>query len=83
MNHFGHGESFGVEISISHTRRFTLGTGGALGLLEKPKEPVLVINGDVLTHVDFRAMFAFHQDQNADMTVGVTRRYDDTEFLTA
>jgi dTDP-glucose pyrophosphorylase len=74
VGHFGRGESFGVDIQYLNEET-PLGTGGALSLLERPKEPVLVINGDVLTHVDFRAMFAFHQDQAADMTVGV-RRYE-------
>ena len=40
-----------------------------------PKEPLLVINGDILTGVDFRAMLAFHQENRADMTVAVCR-YD-------
>jgi dTDP-glucose pyrophosphorylase len=73
MSHFGKGESFGVEINYVQEDE-PLGTGGALGLMERPNEPVLVINGDILTHVDFQSMFAFHQDHRADMTVGV-RRY--------
>jgi dTDP-glucose pyrophosphorylase len=74
VNHFGRGESFGVN--IDYVKEETpLGTGGALGLLEASDETVLVINGDILTQVDFRSMYAFHQDQRADMTVGV-RRYD-------
>jgi dTDP-glucose pyrophosphorylase/CBS domain-containing protein len=72
--HFGSGESFGVR--IDYVKEETpLGTGGALGLLEASDETVLVINGDILTQVDFRSMYAFHQDQRADMTVGV-RRYE-------
>jgi dTDP-glucose pyrophosphorylase len=74
VEHFGHGESFGVDIDYLN-ETVPLGTGGALGMLKKPREPVLVINGDVVTHVDFRALFAFHQDQRAEMTMGV-RRYD-------
>jgi dTDP-glucose pyrophosphorylase/CBS domain-containing protein len=74
IEHFGTGESFGVDIKYVR-EDVPLGTGGALGLLERPDEPVLVINGDILTQVDFRAMFAFHQEQKAEMTVGV-RRYD-------
>lgn len=74
VNHFGTGESFGVN--INYVKEETpLGTGGALGLLEAPEEPVLVINGDIVTQVDFRSMYAFHQDHRAEMTVGV-RRYD-------
>lgn len=74
MNHFGTGESFGVEIDYVNEEA-PLGTGGALGLLDAPDEPVLVINGDIVTQLDFRSMYAFHQDQRADMTVAV-RRYD-------
>jgi dTDP-glucose pyrophosphorylase len=74
MDHFGAGESFGVEISYLQEET-PLGTGGALGLLEKPEEPVLVINGDILTNVDLRGLHAFHQDHGAEMTVGV-RRYE-------
>jgi dTDP-glucose pyrophosphorylase len=74
VEHFGSGESFGVNIDYIKEET-PLGTGGALGLLEAPDETVLVINGDILTQVDFRSMYAFHQDHRADMTVGV-RRYD-------
>ena len=43
-------------------------------ILAKDKR-ILVINGDILTDVDFKAMHAFHQEHNADLTVGV-RQYD-------
>lgn len=74
MQHFGNGASFGVDISYVE-EEFPLGTGGALGLLKAPDEPILVINGDILTEVDFRSLHAFHKEHAADMTVGV-RRYD-------
>ena len=48
-----------------------LGTAGSLGLLENSDQPLLVINGDILTGVDFRAMLQFHREQGADMTVAV------------
>lgn len=74
MQHFGNGESFGVDIKYVN-EEVPLGTGGALGLMKMPDEPVLVINGDILTQVDFRSMYAFHQEHRADMTVAV-RRYE-------
>jgi NDP-sugar pyrophosphorylase family protein len=43
--------------------------------LEARHEPLLILNGDILTKVDFRAMLDFHVDHNADLTVGV-REYD-------
>jgi NDP-sugar pyrophosphorylase family protein len=36
-----------------------------------PSEPVLVVNGDIVTEVDFRTMLAYHQEHDAEMTVGV------------
>jgi dTDP-glucose pyrophosphorylase len=73
-SHFGNGEAFGVNIDYVSEDK-PLGTAGALGLLQKTDEPQLVINGDILTNVDFRAMHEFHRKHNADLTVGV-RRYD-------
>ena len=56
----GDGRKFGTR--ISYRRETTpLGTAGGLTLLERPREPVLVINGDILTTLDYAEMFAFHQ----------------------
>ena len=72
--HFGNGERFGVQINYLNEER-PLGTAGALGVMRSPKEPILVVNGDILTRVDFRAMLDHHREHQADMTVGV-RQYD-------
>jgi dTDP-glucose pyrophosphorylase/CBS domain-containing protein len=68
--HFGDGRDFGVEISYVNEDQ-PLGTVGALSLLNAPDEPLLVMNGDILTRVDFRAMLDFHREYQADMTVAV------------
>jgi NDP-sugar pyrophosphorylase family protein len=73
-DHFGDGRTFGVEIEYL-TEETPLGTAGALGLLDDPQEPLLVINGDLLTQIDFRAMMAFHHEQAAGLTIAV-RHYD-------
>lgn len=73
-DHFGNGERYGVRIKYVHEDS-PLGTAGALGLLGEVDGPVLVINGDILTRVDFRAMLEYHQRNKACLTVGV-RRYD-------
>lgn len=72
--HFGDGHDFGVEINYVTEER-PLGTAGALSLMDVPEEPLLVINGDILTRVDFRAMLNYHRKYNADLTVGV-RQYE-------
>src|SRR5207248_1785721 len=47
------------------------GTAGAVGLLDQTDDLILVINGDILTNLDFKAMVSFHKEHAADMTVGV------------
>lgn len=73
-SHFGDGREFGIELHYVTEER-PLGTAGALGLMECPKETLLVINGDILTRVDFRAMLAYHREHQADLTIAV-RQYD-------
>ncbi len=72
--HFGDGQNFGMEINYVKEDQ-PLGTAGALGMLNVSNEPLLVINGDVLTRVDFPAMLDFHRQLRADMTIGV-RKYE-------
>ena len=72
--HFKDGQDFGVDIRYVHEDQ-PLGTAGALSLLEESDEPLLVINGDILTRVDFHAMLNFHREHNADLTVAV-RQYE-------
>lgn len=72
--YFGDGSSFGVELAYV-TEDSPLGTAGALGLMKSPEETILVINGDILTQVDFRAMLAFHREHDCDLTMAV-RQYD-------
>jgi len=73
-DYFRDGRDFGVELSYLHENE-PLGTAGSVGTLEPQDGPTLVMNGDILTTVDFRAMMAFHREHDAAMTVGV-RRYE-------
>jgi dTDP-glucose pyrophosphorylase len=67
--HFGDGRAFGVEIEYVSEDR-PLGTAGALGLV-RSDGPILVMNGDIVTGVDFRSMHQFHDEHAADMTVAL------------
>ncbi len=71
--HFGDGDAWGVKINYVTEDR-PLGTAGALNLLPNPDQPLLVVNGDILTNLDFRALMAYHQKNGADLTVAV-RQY--------
>jgi dTDP-glucose pyrophosphorylase/CBS domain-containing protein len=68
--HFGTGAEFGVDIRYV-TEDEPLGTAGALGLLDESNEPILVMNGDIVTEIDFHAMLAFHQAHDAELTMAV------------
>lgn len=68
--HFGDGSAFGVEISYFPEEQ-PLGTAGALRALPDDGEPLLVLNGDVLTGVNFARMLAFHRECGAELTMGV------------
>ena len=72
--YFGNGADFGVNLRYVQEDR-PLGTAGALGLIGRPARTTLVINGDILTTVDFRAMAEFHRGHKADLTVA-TRLYE-------
>jgi dTDP-glucose pyrophosphorylase/CBS domain-containing protein len=72
--HFGDGNDFGVELHYLTEDR-PLGTAGALGLMERPQETVLVMNGDILTDIDFRAMLGYHREHKAVLTLAV-RKYE-------
>jgi dTDP-glucose pyrophosphorylase len=69
----GDGGRLGVRIEYVEEPE-PLGTMGALALV-RPRldRPFFVVNGDILTKCDFRAMWEFHQRQRgAAMTVGVS-----------
>jgi dTDP-glucose pyrophosphorylase/predicted transcriptional regulator len=71
IDHFGDGGKWGVEI---HYLRETeqLGTAGALRLLPEPlKEPLIVMNGDLLTKAKFNDMLDFHVEHQAYATMAV------------
>ncbi|MFZ5644550.1 MAG: nucleotidyltransferase family protein [Bacillota bacterium] len=69
--YFGDGSSWGVRINYLYEDK-RLGTAGALGLLpEKPELPIVVMNGDLLTRVNFQQLLAFHNENNVAATMCV------------
>lgn len=73
--HFGDGSDFGVEVTYLEERE-RLGTAGALRMLDDaPEAPFLVMNGDVLTRLNFDHLLDFHAGHGAAATICV-REYD-------
>jgi NDP-sugar pyrophosphorylase family protein len=72
--HFGDGLRFGAEIRYLRETE-PLGTAGPIGLLpERPSAPIIVMNGDLLTTINFARLADFHAEHDADLTLCV-RRY--------
>lgn len=69
--HFGDGGTFGLDVTYISEQE-PLGTAGGLRLLRPQQDaPLLVVNGDILTNVNFRAMLEYHDDHRASVTLGV------------
>ncbi len=76
QEHFGDGSDWGVTIEYVH-EDIPLGTAGGLGLLPDnlPDLPILMMNGDLLTKIDFEKLLHFHMQSNGIATMCV-RKYD-------
>lgn len=79
MSYFGAGEKFGLPIRYSREET-PLGTAGPLSLIAGLDESFLVMNGDVLTTLDFSDMIASHATSGAPCTVAVHPREIETDF---
>jgi dTDP-glucose pyrophosphorylase/predicted transcriptional regulator len=91
-DYFGDGTRWHVRIDYLEETR-PLGTGGALSLLpQKLSDPLLVLNGDVLTRIDYGRLLRFHDEHQAAATLCVREhttqipygvvRIDDLHVLT-
>ena len=70
-DYFGDGDRLGARIEYLYEDA-PMGTAGALSLLETaPTAPVIVMNGDVLTQVDFRSLLAYHEEHDAAATMAL------------
>ncbi|MBX6371702.1 MAG: NDP-sugar synthase [Acidothermus sp.] len=83
-DYFGDGARFGVQLEYV-TEAEPLGTGGAIRnvadrLHAKPDEPVIVINGDILSGHDLRAQLALHAERSAAVTLHLVEVDDARSF---
>lgn len=75
-DYFGDGKRWGVSIRYTHEET-PLGTGGAVGLLphDEINEPMLMMNGDLLTTLNYRELLDFHNENKGVATMCV-REYE-------
>jgi NDP-sugar pyrophosphorylase family protein len=73
MAYCGDGSKFGLKISYSREEK-PLGTAGPLGLIQNLTEPFLVMNGDLLTTIDYSALWQSHHQRGAIATLAAYQR---------
>lgn len=79
-DYFGNGEQFNCSITyIQETKR--MGTCGALSLMQEVvQEPMIVMNGDLLTHMRIRNIIDFHANHKASATMAVREYHFQVPF---
>ena len=79
-NFIGNGDRYGIKIKISKEEK-PLGTVGPLTLLKnKLLEPFLVMNGDILTLLNFSELYEFAISNNSLLTVTIKEMITPFQF---
>ena len=75
------GDGSGVGLSLHYSREDKpMGTAGPLALIDELDEPFLVMNGDVLTTLDYGAFLDEHIASGAVATISTFRRTQTVDF---
>ena len=75
QTYFSDGRDLGIKLTY-HMEDVPLGTVGPLKAMEDMLDDpfFLVMNGDVMTDLDFRDVIEFHKKENSVLTIAVNRR---------
>ena len=72
-NFFGDGSRYGIKLEISRENK-PLGTAGPIKLLkDKLHDPFIVMNGDILSLVDFTRLYDFASSMDSLLTVSIKK----------
>jgi mannose-1-phosphate guanylyltransferase len=76
----GDGSDYGAKLKFV-TESTALGTAGAVAYaLESKDEPILVLNGDILTTLDIEKMMQFHRERKDSITIALARVADPSKY---
>jgi NDP-sugar pyrophosphorylase family protein len=67
------GERYGIEIDYAF-EEVPLGTVGPLARINNLEKSFLVMNGDIITNLDYNAIVAFHKQQSSVATIGTYQK---------
>lgn len=70
---FNDGKRFGLDIDYSMEEN-PLGTAGPLSLISGLDEPFIVMNGDILTDLDYSNLFRHHRESGGIATIATHER---------
>lgn len=73
MAYCGDGSRYGVPLAYVREEE-PLGTVGPLALVPDLDDTFILMNGDILSTLDFRRLLEFHRERGADFTLAVNRR---------
>lgn len=76
---FGDGRKFGIEIDYSIEDR-PLGTAGPLAYIEEMDDTFLVMNGDILTTLDYSRLLKYHRSHGGIATIATHHRQVHIDF---
>lgn len=80
IDYFENGESFNVHISYL-TENKRMGTAGCLSLIKDDlQEPIFIMNGDILTNVNFDDMLQSHINNQNEITIATIRRKNNIAY---
>lgn len=73
--YFNEKKSICKDVNITYIKEESpLGTAGSLSLLPEMDEPFIVMNGDVLTSLNFSELMDYHRSNKTDLTISVTKK---------
>jgi NDP-sugar pyrophosphorylase family protein len=77
--YFKEGRDWNVELDYAYETT-PLGTAGPIARLPRHERALLVLNGDLLTTLDFAKIVRFHYENRAVATIGTKRRTETVQF---
>ena len=77
--YFGNGSRYGVNICYSKEER-SLGTAGPLSLIPDLPETFLVMNGDILTTLNYQKLIQYHRREKRTVTIAMNQKSIHVEF---
>ena len=71
--YFGNGTRYGVDICYSKEEK-PLGTAGPLSLIQNLPETFLVMNGDILTTLNYQKLIKYHRQHRGIVTIAMSQK---------